>query len=324
MRSSRRRSLLLASGAAALAAVARPAWAQAYPSRPVHLVEGYGAGGAPDIIARLIGQKLSERLGKPFVIDNKPGATGRIAAEFVAKAPPDGYTLLLVNINNAIDAAMKDKLGYDFVRDIAPVAGIHVVPMVMEVHPSVAATTVAEFIALAKQQPGKINLGSAGTGSVTHIAGELFQLLAGVSLYHVPYRGAQILPALMAGQVQVYFGIVASSLPHIRAGKFRALAVTTATRSHVLPEVPPLGDSLPGYELSSWYGIGAPKNTPAAVIETLNRAVNDVLADAAFKAQIADLGGTTLPGSPADFAALITTNSEKLGKVIQVANINLE
>ncbi len=219
---------------------------------------------------------------------------------------------------------MKDKLGYDFVRDIAPVAGIHVVPMVMEVHPSVAATNVAEFVALAKQQPGKINMGSAGTGSVTHIAGELFQLLAGVSLYHIPYRGSQIFQALMAGQVQVYFGIVASSLPHIKAGKFRALAVTTATRSHVLPEVPPLSDYLPGYELSSWYGIGAPKKTPPAVIETLNRAVNDVLAEVAFKAQIAELGGTTLPGTPADFGALIADNSEKMAKVIQVANINLE
>jgi len=324
MASFHRRSMLLSSGAAVLCGLPQAARAQAYPSRPVHLVEGYGAGGAPDVIARLIGQRLGEKLGKPFVIDNKPGATGRIAAEFVAKSPPDGHTLLLANINNAIDAAMKDKLGYDFARDIEPVAAIHVVPLVMEVHPAVAATNVAEFVALAKQQPGKINMGSAGTGSVTHIAGELFQLLAGVSLYHIPYRGSQIFQGLLGGQVQVYFGPVASSLPLINAGKFRALAVTTATRSHVLPEVPPLGDHLAGYELSSWYGIGAPKGTPAVAIETINRAVNDALADPAFKAQLNDLGGTPLPGSPADFGRLIAADSKKMAKVIEVANINLE
>jgi tripartite-type tricarboxylate transporter receptor subunit TctC len=324
MRSSRRRSMLLGSGAAALAALSHPARAQAWPSRPVRLVEGYGAGGAPDIIARLIGQRLSERLGTPFVIDNKPGASGKIATEAVAKAAPDGYTLLLVLINNAIDAAMKDKLAYDFVRDITPVAGIHHVPLVMEVHPSVEATTVPELIALAKASPSKINMASAGTGTVTHIAGELFQMMAGVSLFHVPYRGAQVIQGILAGQVQLYFGIVASSLPHIKAGKLRALAVTTATRSPVLPDVPTLAEYLPGYELTAWYGLGAPKGTPPAVIDTLNRAVNAVLAEPAFKAQLADLGGTPLPGPPAAFGKLIATDAEKMGKVIQVANINIE
>jgi len=324
MRSSRRRSMLLVSGAAALAALSRPAVAQAWPSRPVRLVEGYGAGGAPDIIARLVGQRLSERLGTPFVIDNKPGASGKIATDAVAKAAPDGYTLLLVNINNAIDAAMKDRLPYDFVRDIAPVAAIYRVPMVMEVHPSVPATTVPELIALAKETPGRINMASAGTGTITHIAGELFQILAGVSLFHVPYRGAQVFQGIIGGQVQVYFGPVASSLPHIKAGKLRALAVTTATRSHVLPDVPTLADYLPGYELSAWYGLGVPKGTPTGTIDTLNGAVNAALAEPAFKAQLADMGGTTLPGSPAAFGRLIATDAEKMARVIQVANINIE
>ena len=324
MRPSRRRSMLLASGAAALAALSRPAGAQAWPSRPVRLVEGYGAGGAPDIIARLVGQRLSERLGTPFVIDNKPGASGKIATDAVAKAAPDGYTLLLVLINNAIDAAMKDRLPYDFIRDIAPVAAIYRVPLVMEVHPSVPATTVPEFIAFAKENPGRINMASAGTGTVTHIAGELFQMLAGVSLFHVPYRGAQVFQGIIGGQVQVYFGPVASSLPHIKAGKLRALAVTTATRSHVLPDVPALADYLPGYELSAWYGLGVPKGTPAVAIETLNRAVNAALAEPAFKAQLADMGGTPLPGSPAEFGRLIAADTEKMGRVIQVANINVE
>ena len=324
MRSSRRRSMLVMSGAVALAALPRHAAAQAWPSRPVRLVEGYGAGGAPDIIARLIGQRLSERLGTPFMIDNKPGASGKIATEAVAKATPDGYTLLLVVINNAIDAAMKDKLAYDFIRDIAPVAGIHQVPLVMEVHPSVPATTVAEFIALTKENPGRINMGSAGTGTITHIAGELFQMMAGVSMFHIPYRGAQIFQGIIGGQVQVYFGPVASSLPHIKAGKLRALAVTSAKRSHVLPDVPTLDETLPGYELSAWYGLGAPAGTPPAAIDTLNRAVNAVLSDPAFKTQLADMGGTPLPGSPAEFGRLIAAETEKMAKVIQVANINVE
>jgi tripartite-type tricarboxylate transporter receptor subunit TctC len=324
MRSSRRRSLLLASGAAALASVAPPARAQAWPSKPIRLVEGYGGGGAPDIIARLIGQRLGERLGVPLVIDNKPGASGRIATDAVAKAAPDGYTLLLVLINNTIDAALKDKLPFDFIRDIAPVAGIYRVPLVMEVHPSVPATTVPEFIALAKENPGKINLASAGTGTITHIAGELFQMMAGVSLYHIPYRGAQVFQGMIAGQVQVYFGPVASSLPHIKAGKLRALAVTGPTRSHVLPDIPMLADYLPGYELGSWYGLGAPRGTPVAAIDALNRAVNAALDEPAFKAQLADMGGTPMPGPPAAFAKLIAAEAEKVAKVIEGANITLE
>ena len=243
----RRRSVLVAS----LGVLSRPAWGQAYPSRPVRIVEGYGAGGAPDIIARLIGKWLSERLGQPFVIENKPGASGRIATDAVAKATPDGYTLLLVLNNNTVDAAIKEKLPYDFVRDIAPVAGIYRQPLVMEVHPSVPAKTVAEFIALAKERPGKINLASAGVGTGTHISAEMFQIQAGVSLFHVPYRGVQALAGVVAGQADVYFGVVASSLPQIQAGKLRALAVTTATRSAVLPDVPAMNEFLPGYEFSA-------------------------------------------------------------------------
>jgi len=316
-----RRSLLLSSGAALLA---RPATAQAYPSRTVRIVEGYGPGGAPDIIARLIGKWLSERLGQPFVIDNKPGASGRIATEAVAKAPSDGYTLLLVLNNNTVDAALKDKLPYDFVRDIAPVAGIYRQPLVMEVHPSVPANTVAEFIALAKQRPGKINMASAGVGTGTHLAGELFQIAAGVSLFHVPYRGVQALRDVVAGQADVYFGVVASSLPQIRAGKLRALAVTTANRSAVLPDVPAMAEVLPGYEFSAWYALGAPKGTPASAIERLNREVNAALADPQFSTQLAELGGIPIAGSPADLGRLFVSDTDRIAKIIKVANLTLD
>jgi tripartite-type tricarboxylate transporter receptor subunit TctC len=316
-----RRSLLLSSGAALLA---RPAAAQAYPSRTVRIVEGYGPGGAPDIIARLIGKWLSERLGQPFVIDNKPGASGRIATESVAKAAPDGYTLLLVLNNNSVDAALKDKLPYDFVRDIAPIAGIYRQPLVMEVHPSVPANTVAEFIALAKQRPGKINMASAGVGTGTHLAGELFQIAAGVSLFHVPYRGVQALRDVVAGQADVYFGVVASSLPQIKAGKLRALAVTTASRSAVLPDVPAMAEVLPGYEFSAWYALGAPKGTPAAAIERLNREVNAALADPQFSTQLAELGGIPLAGSPADLGRLFVSDTDRIAKIIKVANLTLD
>jgi tripartite-type tricarboxylate transporter receptor subunit TctC len=324
MRSFRRRSVLLASVAPALAPFSRPAGAQAWPTRPIRIVEGYGAASAPDIIARLIGQRLSERLGVPFVIDNKPGASGRIATEAVAKSPADGYTLLLVLINNAVDAVMKDKLSYDFVRDIAPVGGIYSVPLVMEVHPSVPATTVPEFIAYARDNPGKVNLASAGIGTVTHIAGELFQMMAGISLFHIPFRGAQVFQGILSNQAQVYFGPVASSLGHIKAGKLRALAVTSAQRSHVLPDVPALGEYLPGYDISAWYGLGAPRGTPAAAIDTLNQAVNAALADPPFKERLADLGGTPLPGPPSAFGKMIVADTEKLAKVIQAANITVE
>lgn len=318
----RRRTLVhLAVGAAAFPTLSA---AQTYPSRPVRLLEGYGAGGAPDIIARLIGQRLSEGLGKPFVIENKPGASGKIATDAVAKATPDGYTLLLVLVNNAIDAVFKDRLAYDFVHDIAPVAGIYRMPMVMEVHPSVPANTVPEFIAWAKANAGAVNMGSAGTGTITHIAGELFQMMAQVRLFHVPYRGAQVFLGITGGQVQVYFGPVASSLPLIKAGKLRALAVTTKTRLDVLPDVPTLDEVLPGFEFSSWYGVGAPKGTPPNIVDKLNSEVNIALADPAFKRQLADMGGTVLPGSPADFARFIAAEVEKMEKVIRAANISVE
>ena len=317
----RRRSLL---SGAALAALPHPGWTQGWPSRPVRVIEGYGPGSAPDIIARLIGKWLSERLGQPFVIDNKPGASGRIATEVVAKSPPDGHTLLLVLNNNTVDAAIKDKLPYDFIRDIEPVAGIYRQPLVMEVHPSVPANTVAEFIALAKQKPGKINMASAGVGTGTHIAGELFQLAAGVSLFHVPYRGVQALRDLVGGQADVYFGVVASSLPQIKAGKVRALAVTTAGRSAVLPDVPAMAEILPGYEFSAWYALGAPKGTPSAVVERLNREVNAALADPQFSTQLADLGGIPLAGSPADLGRLFASDTDKIAGVIKAANITIE
>jgi len=316
----RRRSLLVAS----LGVLSRPVSAQTYPSRPVRIVEGYGAGGAPDIIARLIGKWLSERLGQPFVIDNKPGASGRIATDAVAKAAADGYTLLLVLNNNTVDAAIKDKLPYDFVRDIAPVAGIYRQPLVMEVHPSVPANSVTEFIALAKQRPGKINMASAGVGTGTHIAGEMFQIAAGVSLFHVPYRGVQALAGVVAGQADVYFGVVASSQPQIKAGKLRALAVTTASRSAVLPDVPAMAEFLPGYEFSAWYALGAPKGTPAAAIDRLNKEVNAALADPLFANQLAELGGIPLGGQPADLGRLIAHDTEKIAKVIKTAGITIE
>src|SRR5215472_1546735 len=323
MKLPRRNFLHLAAGAAALPAVSRVARAQAYPSRPVHLIEGFGAGGATDIVARLTGQALSERLGQSFVVENRAGASSNIATEAVVRASPDGYTLLLISISNAINTTMF-KLNFNFIRDIAPVASIVRVPYVMEVHPSVPATTVAEFIAYAKANPGKINLASAGIGASTHMAGEMFKMMAGVDLFHVPYRGAQVFPALLAGEAQVYFGPLLSSIGYVRAGNLRALAVTTTTRSPVLPDIPVLSETLPGYEASSWYGIGAPKNTPAEIIKRLNTQVNASLADANFQARLANLGATVLPGSPADFAKLIADETMKWGKVIRAANIKPE
>jgi tripartite-type tricarboxylate transporter receptor subunit TctC len=301
----------------------RVAWAQAYPTRPVHLIEGFGAGGATDIVARLTGQALSERLGQSFVVENRAGASSNIATEAVVRASPDGYTLLLISISNAINTTMF-KLNFNFIRDIAPVASIVRVPYVMEVHPSVPATTVAEFIAYAKANPGKINLASAGIGASTHMAGEMFKMMAGVDLFHVPYRGAQVFPALLAGEAQVYFGPLLSSIGYIRAGNLRALAVTTTTRSQILPDVPVLSETVPGYEASWWAGIGAPKNTPAEVIEKLNTAVNVSIADANLETKLANRAGTVLAGSPADFGKLISDETEKWGKVIRVANIKLQ
>jgi tripartite-type tricarboxylate transporter receptor subunit TctC len=319
MKPSRRTFLHLAAGAAALPAVSRFAWAQAYPTRPVRLIEGFGAGAAPDIVARLIGQSLSEQLGQSFVVENRSGASSNIATDAVARASPDGYTLLLITSTNAINTTLYDKLSFDFIRDIVPIASIARVPLVMEVHPSVPARTVPEFIAYAKANPGKVNMASAGT--VTLMAGEMFKMMAGLDLFHVPYRGAQVFPALLAGEAQVYFGPLLSSIGYVRAGNLRALAVTTTTRSPVLPDIPALSETLPGYEASSWYGIGAPKNTPAEIIKRLNTQVNASLADANFQARLANLGATVLPGSPADFGKLISDETKKWGKVIVAANI---
>jgi tripartite-type tricarboxylate transporter receptor subunit TctC len=320
MKLPRRRFLHLAAGAAALPAMPRFAWAQTYPARPVRLIEGFGAGGAGDIVARLIGQSLSERLGQSFVIENRSGAASNIATEAVVRASPDGYTLLLITTANALNATMF-KLNFDFTHDIAPVASIVRVPYVMEVHPSVPAKTVAEFIAYAKANPGKINLASAGIGSGTHVAGEMFKTMADLDLLHVPYRGAQVFPALLAGEVQVYFGPLLSSIAYIRAGNLRPLAVTTTTRSQILPDVPVVSETVPGYEASAWFGMGAPKNTPVEIIERLNTEVNASIADPKFQARLANLGGAVLAGSPADFGKLISDETKKWGKVIVAANI---
>ena len=325
MKLPRRTFLHLAAGAAALPAVSRMAMAQPYPSRPVRIIVGQAAGSGSDTAARLIGQWLSERLGQQFIIDNRPGAAGNIATEAVVRALPDGHTLLLVNAGNAINATLYDKLNFNFIRDIAPVAGIFRVPQVMEVNPSVPVKTVSEFIAYAKANPGKVNMASAGIGSVHHVAGELFKFMTGVDMVHVPYRGTTpALTDLLAGQAQVMFDVTPSSTPHIRAGKLRALAVTTATRADVLPEIPIMGDFVPGYEASAWLGFGAPKDTPGAIIGMLNREVNAGLADPAIKTRIADLGGTVLAISPAEFGKLITDETEKWAKVVKFANIKPE
>ena len=325
MKLPRRQFLHLAAGAAALPAVPRIAQAQAYPTRPVRVIVGFTPGGATDIMARLIGQWLSDRLGHPFVIDNRPGAGSNIGTEAVVRAPADGYTLLLVSSSNAINATLYDKLSFNFLHDIAPVAGIIRSPLVMVVHELVPAKTVPEFIAYAKANPGKLNMGSPGTGSSLHLSGELFKVMTGVNLVHVPYRGAgPALADLIGGQVQVMFPGTVSSIDHIRAGRLRALAVTTATRSPVLPDIPPVGDFLPGYEASNWFGIGAPKATPAEIVAKLNTEINAALADPKIKARLADLGGTPLLGSPADFGKLIADDTEKWGKVIRAVNIKPE
>jgi tripartite-type tricarboxylate transporter receptor subunit TctC len=325
MKLPRRNFLHLAAGAAALPAASRVARAQAYPTRPVRIIVGQAAGSGSDTAARLIGQWLSERLGQPFVIENRPGAAGNIATEAIVRAPPDGHTLLLVNAGNAVNATLYDKLNFNFIRDIAPVAGIFRVPQVMEVNPSVPATTVSEFIAYAKANPGKVNMASAGIGSVHHVAGELFKFMTGVDMVHVPYRGTTpALTDLLAGQAQVMFDVTPSSTPHIRAGKLRALAVTTATRADVLPEIPIMGDFVPGYEASAWLGFGAPRDTPPAIIGMLNWEVNAGLADPAIKTRIVDLGGTVLAISPAEFGKLITDETEKWAKVVKFAGIKPE
>jgi tripartite-type tricarboxylate transporter receptor subunit TctC len=321
MKLSRRRVLFAASGAAALHSLLPIAEAQTYPWRPVHLIEGFGAGGVPDILARLLGQWLAERLGQPVIVENRSGATGRIATEAVVRAAPDGHTLLLIAPANVTDGIFRENLAYDFSRDIAPVAAIYRVPYVMDVHPSVPAKTIAEFIAYAKSRPGKINMASAGTGSTTHMVGELFKIMTGIDMVHVPYRGTQVYPDLLGGQVQVFFGPLPSSLGYLKAGRLRALAVTTERRSAVLPDVPTVAESVPGYEASAWFGMGAPRGTPADIIERLNKEINAALADPAMRAKLAEQGGDLLPGSAADFGKLIAAETDKWRKVIQAANI---
>ena len=326
MKLPRRNFLQLAVGAAALPGLSRIARAQAYPARPVRIIVGQAAGSGSDTFARLIGQFLLERLGQQFVIENRPGASGNIATEAVVRSPPDGYTLLLVNSSNAINVTLYDKLNFDFIRDIAPITIIATFSFVMEVNPSVPTKTLPEFIAYAKANPGKINMASAGSGSTSHVSGELFKMMAGVEMVHVPYRGSTpALTDLLGGQVQVMFDATPSSLPHIRAGKLRPLAVTTATRLEVLPDIPTVGDFVPGYEASAWLGFGAPKNTPAAVVDRLNKEINLAVSDSAIKARLVDLGGLAVPpSSPAEFGKFIARDTEKWGKVVRAANIKPE
>jgi tripartite-type tricarboxylate transporter receptor subunit TctC len=313
----RRRFLQLAGGAVTASTLAHPACALDYPTRPVHLVVGFPPGGSADIVTRLIAQALTERLGQPFVVDNKPGAASNIGTEAVARATPDGYTLLSVSVANAINATLYSKLNFDYMRDFAPVAVIDRVPNVMEVNPSVPAKTVPEFIAYAKANPGKISMASGGIGSSPHVAGELFKMMAGVDMLHVPYRGvAPALTDLIAGQVQILFDTVPASIEHIRAGRLRALAVTTASRAEALPDVPTVAEFVPGYEASSFHGVAAPKGTPAEIVAKLNGEINAALADPKLKARLADLGGTVLTGTPGDFGKLMAEEIDKWGKVV--------
>jgi tripartite-type tricarboxylate transporter receptor subunit TctC len=313
------------SGAAALPAVSRIARAQAYPSRPVRIIAGFAPGGGVDIVARLIGQWLSERLGQQFIIENRPGAGTNIATEAVVRAPPDGYTLLLVGPTHTVNATLYERLNYNFIRDIAPIASINREPLVMVVNPSVPAKTVTEFIAYAKAHPGKLNMASSGIGTSVHVGGELFKMMTGIDMLHVPYRGAApAITDLIGGRVQVMFATLPSSIEYIRAGNLRALAVTTAKRTPVLPDVPTVSDVLPGYEASAFYGVGAPRNTPAEIVDKLNKEINAGLADSGMKARLADLGGTVLPGSSADFGKLIAEETDKWAKVIQAGGIKPE
>jgi tripartite-type tricarboxylate transporter receptor subunit TctC len=318
----RRQFLHLAAGAA-LPAVSRIAWAQAYPSRPVRMIVPFPAGQATDTIARLMGQSLSERLGQPFIIENRTGAGGNIGTESVVRAAPDGYTLLLVGLSNAVNATLYKMLNFDFIRDIAPVASIGGSPYVMVVNPSVPAKTVPEFIAYAKANPGKINMGSSGNGSVSHVFGELFKMMTGIHLVHVPYRGGYV-PDLLSGQVQVAFGTIATNIQYIRSGMLRALAVTTTTRSDVLPDIPTLDEFVPGYEASQWNGVGAPKDTPAELIDKLNKQTNTVAADPIIKARLAGIGVDSMSMRSAEFGKFIADETEKWGNVIRALNIKAD
>jgi len=317
----RRQFLQLAAGAMSLPMACGLARAQGYPSRPVHIIVSYPAGNGSDIIARLVAQTLSERLGQPFVVENRPGGGGTLGAGLVAKASPDGYTLLMEVVTaNVMNSTVYPDLKYDFARDIAPVARLAQAPYVMLLNPTVAAATVPEFIAYAKANPGKINMASTGNGSPTHVFGELFRMRAGIDLLHVPYRGS-FMPDLLGGQVQLVFGPISQSIKYVQAGKLRALAVTTANRQPALPDVPAVGEFLPGYEASGWYGIGAPKGTPDEIVEVLNREINAALADPKVKAALADLGLAPKPASPSEFGAFIAAETEKWAKVIRSANI---
>jgi tripartite-type tricarboxylate transporter receptor subunit TctC len=325
MKLPRRQFLHLAAGAAALPAAARIARAQTYPSRPVRIVAPTAPGGAPDIVARLMGQWLSERLGQQFFVENRPGGGSNIGTEAVVRASPDGYTILVASSTNAINATLYDRLNFDFLRDIPPVAGIVRFPLVMVVNPSVPAKTVPEFIAYARANSGKINLGSPGIGTPPHVAGELFKMMAGVDLVHVPYRGGgPVMTDLLGGQVQVLFGSTSLTIEQIRAGKLRPLAVTATTRWEGLPDIPTVNDFVSGYDASAVLGLGAPRNTPAEIIDTLNKEINAALADPNMKARLADLGGTVISGSPADFGKLIADETEKWAKVIKSAGIKAE
>ena len=325
MKLPRRNFLHLAAGAAALPAVSRVAWAQAYPTRPVHLIVPLGPAGASDITARLIGQWLSERLGQQFVIENRPGGGSNIGTEAVVRAPADGYTLLLCGITNATNATIYDKLNFNFMRDIAPVAGISRGPLVMVVNPSIPAKSLPDFIAYAKANPRKVNMASAGNGSAPHVAGELFKMMAGIDMVHVPYRGGgPALNDLLGGQVQVYFATSVSSIGYIRAGRLRALAVTAATRSDALPNLPTVGEFVPGYEASGWWGVGAPKNTPAEIIDKLNKEINASLADPKLIPRLIELGTEPMPMSSGDFGRLIADETEKWGKVSKFAGIKAD
>jgi len=318
MKLERRKLLKFAGVVVATPMISQIARAQAYPTRPVRFIHGYVPGGSADITARLIGQWLSDRLGQPFIVESRPGAGSNIGTEAVVRANPDGYTILLVAPANAINATLYERLPYNFIQDIAPVAGLIRFPNVMEVNPSVPATTVPEFIAYAKANPGRINMASSGNGSTIHMSGELFKMMTGITMVHVPYRGAApALTDMIGGQVQVMFDNVPSSIEYVRTGKLRALAVTTARRSEVLPDIPTLGDFVPGYESSAWYGVGVPRNTARDIIDRLSREINAGLGDPKLKAQFADLGATVIPGSPDDFGKLIAEETEKWGKVVK-------
>ena len=325
MRLSRQRFLRIAASAVALPAVSRFARAEAYPSRPVRLILGYPPGGSADLTARMMGQWLSERLGQQFIIDSRPGAGTNIATEAVVRAPADGYTILLAAPANAINATLFEKLNFDYLRDIAPVAGLISFPDVVEVNPSVPVHSVPELIAYAKANPGKLNFASSGVGSTLHVSGELFKMMAGVDIIHVPYRGGgPALVDLISGRVQLMFDNLPTSVEFIKSGKLRPLAVTSAKRSDVFPDLPTVGDFVKGYEATAWYGVSAPKGTPSEAIDTLNKAINAILAEPAAKARFGELGASLLPGSPADFGKLVSDETEKWGKVIRFAGIKAE